>query len=176
MLLPGCPCCGAGCPECLYSVECGCLDINYDEITGSLTVAGTTLSYFGATKYVTPSFDVRLCFQCTPSSTPSVYFEFQGVVATGSQTVDGCDGCFVRLGIKLKVMDSCYSSPVELVKFFTYRYVDCSDDGGSAFVESQWEVNESQGFSEECMSLLIEFAETFTITGSVSFSPCSTPP
>jgi len=176
MLLPGCPCCGTGCPECLYSVECGCLDINYDEITGSLTVDGTTLSFFGATKYVTPSSGVTACFRCTSSSTPSVYFEYQRVVATGSQTVDGCDGCFVRLGIKLKVMDSCYSSPVELVKFFTYRYVECSDEGGSTFVESEWEINESQGFSSECMSLLIDFAETFAISGSVFFESCYAAP
>ena len=168
--------CAPGCPECLYSVECGCLDIDYDEITGSLTVDGTTLSFFGATKYVTPSSGVTACFRCTSSSTPSVYFDYQRVVLTGSQTVDGCDGCFVRLGIKLKVMDSCYSSPVELVKVFTYRYVQCSDEGGSTFVESEWEVNESQGFSAECMSLLIDFVETFAISGSVFFEPCYAAP
>jgi hypothetical protein len=152
------------------------LDIDYDEITGSLTVDGTTLSFFGATKYVTPSSDVTLCFKCTPGSIPGVYFEYQRVVATGSQVVDGCDGCFVRLGISLNVMDGCYSAPVKLGKSFTYRYVDCSDEGGSTFIESQWEVDESQGFSEECMSLLIDFAETFAITGSVFFLPCYAAP
>jgi hypothetical protein len=151
------------------------LDIDYDDITASLTVDGTTLDSSGDTKYVTPSFDVRLCFQCTPMSTPSVYFTSFGVV-TGSATVDGCDGCRVRLVLSMKVMDSCYSAPVSIVKSFDYYYVDCSDDGGSTFVESEWIINDSEGFSAECMSLLIEFADTFTITGSVSFSPCSAPP
>ena len=180
MLLGGgssCQSCGCapGCPACLYAVECGCLDIDYDDITASLTVDGTTFDSSGDTKYVTPSFDVRLCFQCTPMSTPSVYFTSFGV-GTGSVSVDGCDGCRVRLGLSMKVMDSCYSAPVSIVKSFDYYYVDCSDDGGSTFVESEWSINDSEGFSAECLSLLIEFAETFTITGSVSFSPCSAPP
>jgi hypothetical protein len=50
------------------------------------------------------------------------------------------------------------------------------DEGGSTFVESEWEINESQGFSAECMSLLIDFAETFPITGSVFFEPCYAAP
>jgi hypothetical protein len=172
------PCCAPTdpCPECLYSVECGCLDIDYDEITGSLTVDGTTLSFFGAGKNVTPSSDVRLCFQCTPSSTPAVGFTYRRVVSTGQRIVNGCDGCFVRLSILFTVRDSCYSAAVTLVKFFDYQYVDCSDEGGTTFVESEWQINESQGFSAECMSLLIDFAETFPITGSVFFEPCYAAP
>jgi hypothetical protein len=76
----------------------------------------------------------------------------------------------------MKVLDSCYSAPVSIGKSFDYYYVDCSDDGGSTFVESEWSIDASEGFSAECMSLLIEFAETFTITGNVSFDPCSPPP
>jgi hypothetical protein len=168
--------CAPGCPECLYSVECGCLDIDYDEITGSLTVDGTTLSFSGATKYVTPSADVTACFRCTAGSTPAVFFDFRRVVSTGPQIVNGCEGCFVRLSILFKVMDSCYSAPVQIGKSFDYLYKECSDEGGSTFVESEWQINESQGFSAECMSLLIDFAETFPITGSVFFEPCYAAP
>jgi hypothetical protein len=151
------------------------LDIDYDDITASLTVDGTTLDSSGDTKYVTPSFDVRLCFQCTPMSTPSVYFT-SFFLGTASVTVDGCDACRVRLGVSMKVIDSCYSAPVSIGKSFDYYYVDCSDDGGSTFVESEWSIDEAEGFPAECLSLLIEFAETFTITGTVSFDPCSPPP
>ena len=181
MLLGGgsnCQLCGCapGCPACLYAVECGCVSLDFDEITGSLTVDGTTLSFFGATKYVTPSAGVTACFRCTSSSTPSVYFEFQRVVSTGQRVVNGCDGCLVRLGLSLKVIDSCYGAPVILRKSFDYFYVECSDEGGSTFVESEWEIDESEGFSAECLSLLIDFAETFSITGSVFFEPCYAAP
>ena len=168
--------CAPGCPACLYAAECGCVSLDFDEITGSLTVDGTTLSFFGAEKDVTPSSDVQLCFQCTPSSTLGVGFVYQRVVSAGQRIVNGCDGCFVRLSILFTVRASCYSAAVVLVKVFDYQYVDCSDDGGTTFVESEWQINNSEGFSVECMSTLIDFAETFPITGSVFFEPCNAAP
>jgi hypothetical protein len=176
----GCsPCCAPTdpCPECLYSAECGCVNLDFDEITGSLTVDGTTLSFFGAGKSVTPSAEVRSCFELTPNSSSfSVGFTFQRVVSTGQRVVNGCDGCFVRLSILFSVFDSGYSAQVSLVKAFDYQYLDCADDGGSTFVESEWQIRESEGFSVECMSTLIDFAETFPITGSVFFEPCYAAP
>ena len=166
MLLPGCPCCGAGCPECTFDDECGC--VLPEEIDGTFTANGNALGVWTVTPLPVDFVDCGAFQQ-------RLRVQFQeGSYGIGNVEIDGCVYCRIYSMIAVTLSDDvgCF---IGIRIPFTYTYIQCDDDGGNVTFGEPY-LHDVDCYSAQCVDLLLEWAANLTLTGSVSFPPCVPPP